>query len=279
MMGQQIADEGQPNRDAGNSIFLAPHYVDGITKHSDMTQLDCDHLGFLRLQLITPKSPLYSASVEEAVQIAPFPDPFWGFCWPGSYAICRYILSNREVVRDKLVLDFAAGCGIASIVALQVGAASCIANDIDPWACSASLINAAANLSPSAFTSLFNVHDGNLVGSTLTSIHATMRHHASVPHDPVPSDWVVLAGDVCYEEPLASNVIQWLRALAGQGVNVLIGDPGRQFLPQSRLRPVASYELPPTIADGNFGLQPNGVVWTTQHDSATPLKDPLKSVN
>ncbi|RHY85499.1 hypothetical protein DYB37_001869 [Aphanomyces astaci] len=261
-----MVKDGKTDQRRFSTNFLTSPYVDGITRHSESTHIDCRHLDFLRLQLITPATPLYTASAEEAALMAPFPDPFWGFCWPGSYALCRFLLANPDVVRGKLVLDFAAGCGIASIVALHVGASASIANDIDSWACTASLINAAANLPASTLATSFHVYDGNLVGAPLSSVHdATMsaaHPQLTSSSSSPPSDWVVLAGDVCYEEPLATDVIAWLHALAAQGVHVLLGDPGRQFLPHARLHPVASYELPPSIADGNFGLSPSGAVWT-----------------
>jgi predicted nicotinamide N-methyase len=57
---------------------------------------------------------------------------------------------------------------------------------------------------------------------------------------------VVLAGDVCYEQPMAARVAVWLTALAGRGVMVLLGDPGRNYLPASGLEPLAAYDVPTT---------------------------------
>ncbi|KAG9403005.1 hypothetical protein AC1031_006541 [Aphanomyces cochlioides] len=237
-------------------IFLTPHYLNGITTHSEAARIDCAYLDSLVLQLITPNCPIYTASSEEA-KTYPFPDPFWGFCWPGSYALCRFHQQYLETIRDRVVLDFAAGCGIASIVALQLGASAAIANDIDPWSCSAALLNAIVNLPPALHSSI-HVHDTNLVGTTLQELEQITGFHR---HD--PSDWVILAGDVCYEEPLATQVVKWLDELAGQGVQVFLGDPGRQFLPKQHLRQVGSYALPPSLAQDNYGL-PLGAVWTLQ---------------
>jgi predicted nicotinamide N-methyase len=58
---------------------------------------------------------------------------------------------------------------------------------------------------------------------------------------------VVLAGDVCYERPMAERVIAWFRALAGRGVAILMGDPGRAYLPQSGLVELARYPVPTSL--------------------------------
>jgi predicted nicotinamide N-methyase len=57
---------------------------------------------------------------------------------------------------------------------------------------------------------------------------------------------VVLVGDMCYERPLAERVEAWLRRLAGEGVEVLIGDPGRTYLPKSGLEKLVSYAVKTT---------------------------------
>ena len=47
---------------------------------------------------------------------------------------------------------------------------------------------------------------------------------------PPPFD-VILAGDVCYEETMAGRMLDWLALAARAGTRVLIGDPGRTYLP------------------------------------------------
>ena len=55
---------------------------------------------------------------------------------------------------------------------------------------------------------------------------------------------VVAAGDVCYERPMADRVTGWLRRLAARGPLVLIGDPGRAYLPSEGLVERARYLVP-----------------------------------
>ncbi|HEX8009096.1 MAG TPA: hypothetical protein VF482_22025, partial [Trebonia sp.] len=55
---------------------------------------------------------------------------------------------------------------------------------------------------------------------------------------------VVLAGDVFYQRELAERALVFLREAAGSGVDVLIADPGRAFLPAGSLTPLISYQVP-----------------------------------
>jgi predicted nicotinamide N-methyase len=55
---------------------------------------------------------------------------------------------------------------------------------------------------------------------------------------------VVLAGDVCYDREMAQAVMAWLRARAGAGALVLLGDPGRAYLPAEGLEEMARYRVP-----------------------------------
>ena len=59
---------------------------------------------------------------------------------------------------------------------------------------------------------------------------------------------VICAGDVCYEREMAERVIAWLSGLSARGATVLIGAPGRSYLPRERLEALATYEVPVTRA-------------------------------
>jgi predicted nicotinamide N-methyase len=52
----------------------------------------------------------------------------------------------------------------------------------------------------------------------------------------------------------------WLRALAARGVTVLLGDPGRAYLPASGLQALARYDVP-TSLELEDRLTREGVVW------------------
>jgi predicted nicotinamide N-methyase len=147
------------------------------------------------------------------------PPPYWAFAWPGGQALARYVLDTASDVRGKRVLDFGAGSGLVAIAAAKAGAAQVTAVDIDALARAAIALNAAAN-------------------GVIVDIQA---------HDVIgtPPCWdTVLAGDMCYERPLAENLFRWLRELAASGTRVLIGDPGRNYFPTDGVEKRATYIVP-----------------------------------
>jgi predicted nicotinamide N-methyase len=161
------------------------------------------------------------ARTEEELGAVGLPPPFWAFAWAGGQALARYVLDRPETVRGRTVLDFASGSGLVAIAAARAGAGRVEASDIDAFAVAAIRLNAGAN---------------------------------GVAVEPVAEDLIgadrgwdtVLAGDICYERDLAARVVAWLEALARRGARVLVGDPGRSYLPRERLEAIATYEVPVT---------------------------------
>jgi len=160
---------------------------------------------------------------EDELAVIGLPPPFWAFAWAGGQALARYLLDHPEIVEGRRMLDFASGSGLVAIAAAKAGAAPVEACDIDAFAAAAIGINAAAN------------------GAALTA-----RCEDLIGLD---EGWdVICAGDVCYERAMAERVIDWLSGLSARGATVLIGDPGRSYLPRERLEAVATYEVPVTRA-------------------------------
>jgi predicted nicotinamide N-methyase len=116
------------------------------------------------------------------------------------------------------VLDIGAGSGLVGLAAARAGAASVLAADIDGFSCAAIRLNAAANHCDIAVT------QDDLIGVT--------------------GDWdVILVGDLFYERPLAERLLAWLGPLC---VPALLGDPGRNYFPASRVEKLAHYSVQTT---------------------------------
>ncbi|WP_416797205.1 class I SAM-dependent methyltransferase [Ciceribacter azotifigens] len=192
------------------------------------------HVPEVRLHLASEVHDLWLKTEDELQEIG-LPPPFWAFAWAGGQGLARYVLDHRETVAGKRVLDFASGSGLVAIAARLAGAESVVAADIDPWAETAIRLNADANGVAIEFTGR------NLIGETLESD-------------------VVLAGDVFYDSGFAAALIPWLDRLAGAGVEVLVGDPGRSYLPKERLTALASYRVPVTRALEDSEIK-NTTVW------------------
>jgi predicted nicotinamide N-methyase len=146
--------------------------------------------------------------------------PFWAFAWPGGQAVARHVLDNPDLVAGKRVLDICAGSGLCGIAAMRAGAAHVTAADLDPL---------------SAVAIAMNAKTANVTIVTTTDDLLTAE----------PAGWdVVLAGDVCYERGLADEITPWLRDAARNGALVLMGDPGRAYLPERGLEKVTEYDVP-----------------------------------
>lgn len=148
--------------------------------------------------------------------------PFWAFAWAGGLGIARYLAEHPDEVAGRRVLDVASGSGLCAIAAARAGASSAHAVDIDPLSEAAVALNARVN----------KVHVG-----------FTRSDPLSAP--PPPCD-VILAGDVCYEQTMGSRMIEWLGIAAARGTRVLVGDPGRRYLPAGLLR-LATYRVRTTL--------------------------------
>ena len=153
------------------------------------------------------------------------PPPFWGFPWAGGQALARYVLDHPGTVRDRTVLDIASGSGLVAIAAVRAGAEAVTASEIDPLAAAAITLNCAAN----------GVRPPAIVGDVLSE-----QDEAAA----VPGAGVVLVGDAFYERSLAGRLLPFLERARTAGAVVLVGDPGRAYLPRDQFEPVASYPVP-----------------------------------
>lgn len=188
----------------------------------------------IKLHLAHELVPIWQATEEDLAAMG-MPPPYWAFAWAGGQALARYILDNPDIVAGKTVLDFASGSGLVAVAAAMAGAKSVVAADIDPYADAAARLNGPLN--------------GVAVETTANDLIGTR------------GGWdVVLAGDICYERPLAERVTRWLRDLSKHGATVLMGDPGRTYLPKDGLEWVVRYAVKTTRELEDTDVR-NAVVW------------------
>jgi predicted nicotinamide N-methyase len=181
----------------------------------------------LRLHLADEAEPVWAAiAAATGVDVAAdaVPIPFWAFAWAGGLALSRFVIDHPDEIRGRRVLDFATGSGLVAIAAARAGAAHVLAADIDPLAETAVEINARANAVEVEFV------------------------RRDLLDEPPPGVDTMLAADTWYESPLAERVLPWLAAAAAGGTRVLVGDPGRRYLPAHTLVEVAAYDVETTTA-------------------------------
>ena len=172
----------------------------------------------IRLHLADEVLPLWHATqVETGDDDAPL--PYWAFAWAGGLAIARHLEAHPEAVAGRRVFDIGSGSGLVAIAALRAGATEATAADIDSYAAAAIPLNARANRQ-----------------------RVAVIHRDVLDEDPPDVD-VILAGDCWYEVGLATRIVPWLARAHDQGIDVLLGDPGRRYLPADGLVERATYEV------------------------------------
>jgi predicted nicotinamide N-methyase len=190
----------------------------------------------IRLHLADEVLPLWRAAQLETGD----PDaalPYWAFAWGGGLALAHYLRDHPEAVAGRRVFDLASGSGLCAIAAMRAGAAAATAADFDAFAVAAIELNARAN--------------GGRIGIV----------HRDVLDDAVPDADVILAGDCWYEARLAERVLPWLQRCAARGLDVLVGDPGRRYLPTDHLVELVRYEVRTTTELEDLDLK-QGRVYT-----------------
>lgn len=216
--------------------------IDFETTVLENTRLDSPRLlPEIRLHLAMEDLPIWRMGEDELYEMG-WTTPFWAFAWAGGQALSRYLLENPDAVRGKRVLDFGSGSGMVAIAAVKAGAWDVTAADIDPLAAEVMRMNAEAN------DVYFDITTEDLVGQE--------------------SQWdVVLVGDVCYDKEIADTVIPWIHEMAKNGTDILVGDPGRFYLPKLGLRQIAKYHAPTTSIMEDSDLR-NAQVWVVDPTAA-----------
>jgi len=177
----------------------------------------------IKLRLATEVTPLWRAT-EEHLRAAGIEPPFWAFAWAGGQALARYVLDHPEIVRGRTVLDVASGGGLCALAAALSGALRVYAVDADPLAAVATRMNAEDN------------------GVRVEARAEDILKSGGLPIG-LETPAVILAGDVCYDRAMTLAVMPWLWARADEGALVLLGDPGRAYVPEEGLALLARYRV------------------------------------
>lgn len=163
---------------------------------------------------------------EEDIQRAMNNPLYWVFCWASGRVLANFLLSNRDWVAGKRVLDFGCGSGVVAIAAALAGAKEVVACDIDPLALDATRLNAELNgVSLELEEDYFNI-----VGSI---------------------DLIIVA-DVLYDQ---SNFV-WLDRFLARAKKVLIADSrvsNFDFPPYRQIDRCNSRTIPDLDESAEFG--------------------------
>lgn len=188
------------------------------------------HVPEIRLHLADEAHDLWHKT-EGELEALGLPPPFWAFAWAGGQGLARYVLDNPQTMLGKSVLDFAAGSGLVAIAAMKAGARNALAMDIDPF-CEAAV----------SLNSQINEVEVTHSARDLLAVPSAQGAEELSKFD------CVLAGDVFYDRQMAESLWPLLQAAAKAGTEILVGDPGRSYLPADGLRQLAEYQVPVTRA-------------------------------
>jgi predicted nicotinamide N-methyase len=224
-----------PARGRGAPGRPPPSRPDPIRFIADNTRLvPVPSLPGIRLHTAHAATGLWRLSQPDEDGAEP-PPPYWAFPWAGGMALARYILARPETVIGRRVLDLGAGSGLVAIAAAKAGASAVTAADIDRYALAAISLNATANDVAVA-----------VLGDDLSF------------GPPLPVD-LVAVGDLFYERDLAERITAFLDRCRLAGIDVLVGDPGRAYLPRPRLRRLAEYVVPDVGEVESAATKPSAV--------------------
>ncbi|MBX5242090.1 methyltransferase [Rhizobium sp. NLR22b] len=157
------------------------------------------------------------------------PPPYWAYPWAGGAVLARYLLDRPEIVAGRRVLDLGAGSGLVAIAAAKAGAAMVTAVDVDANAIAAIGLNATIN------------------DVTISALAADI-----LDAPPPEATDLIVVGDLFYDPSLALRVMTFLRLCRASGIEVLVGDPERAYLPDRELRRIS------TQAVADFGAAASG---------------------
>jgi len=231
-----------------NTCLAAPPLVPEITLH-----------------LAAEPIALWERTERDAGQ-AGLPPPFWAFPWAGGQVLARYLLDHPECTAGRAVLDLAAGSGLVAIAAAKTGAVSVTASDTDPLAAAATRLNAAVN-GVTLTATVGDILDGGILdggildgGTRDSGTRDSGTRDGGMRGGGIDGPDVVLAGDAFYEKPMADRVLPFLERARAAGALVLVGDPGRAYLPRDCFAAVATYDVPVSRALENAAIK-RTTVW------------------
>ncbi len=138
--------------------------------------------------------------------------PYYSILWPSATALSEYLHKNRDLIKEKRVIELGCGLGLPSILCAKLGA-DVTATDFHPdneqWLDH----NAALNQVELSYLQL----NWNLFV-------------AAVPDTPIAPAPLIIGSDLIYESTHIAALVCTLNTLCAPAGKVVIADPGRDNL-------------------------------------------------
>lgn len=161
--------------------------------------------GDVSIKLCIPDEQLVKDRYESGQQNGLQPAfPYWAKLWPSSLALCNYIQSHPELVKDKVVVELAAGLGLPSLLTASLAATKVICSDY--------IAEALPFISNAAIINNINVE------CRLIDWH---HYPADLKAD------ILLLSDINYDPEQFEILYRLVKSLLNQGTIVLLSTPQR----------------------------------------------------
>ncbi len=155
----------------------------------------------------------YPSLVQQRYRQGDIPFPYWSKVWPSALALGDFLLRNIDLIKNKRIVELAAGLGLPSMIAAEFAA--------HVW-CSDYLAEPVAIMQRSA------LHNG------LNNLQAKILNWQSLPDD-LQAD-VVLLSDINYEPKEFELQYQLINSLLQNNTVVILSTPqrlsGKKFIEQ-----------------------------------------------
>lgn len=130
--------------------------------------------------------------------------PYWAKIWPASIGMCNFIKAHASLIRNKTVLELAAGLGLPSLLAARYATEVC---------CSDYLQDA------------LDVIDQSIAANEYNNIYTSLLNWHNLPENLQPD--VLLMSDVNYDEEEFAILYKVIERFINKGTTIILSTPQR----------------------------------------------------
>lgn len=206
------------------------------------TSLKTFHFGDYRFNAFVPDSSVLQQAFTKQLQTDPStPAPYWAQVWPSAYALCEFIATQPHWLKNKTVLELAAGLGLPSLLAAQL-AKKVTCSDYVPEA--------------------VQLMQRSIQQNKLETMNAMLIDWNHLPND-ISVD-ILLLSDINYEPKAFETLFNVIISFLEKGTTILLSTPQRlmakpfidRILPYSKMFEEKTITaLTPAVACSVYVLQ------------------------
>jgi predicted nicotinamide N-methyase len=157
-------------------------------------------VGGQMLQLYIPEP----ASVRRSYEQNNTSFPYWAKIWPAALGLCEFLAEHTWLIKDKTVVEFAAGLGLPSLFAARYSRSVAVSDHA---------------------VDAVNIMQQSIRLNHLSNIHCSMIDWNDVPAD-ITGD-VILLSDVNYDPDVFEKVYEVISRFMKTGSTVILSTPQR----------------------------------------------------